>query len=95
MAGNFQRKCADADESASPDVQAVTAFYIDSLASDLQTKSTENDSTIWKAHFNFLADVIEDFETGRKSFEFPEAPYFPPGAPVGSGNLMIPVSCSY
>jgi len=83
------------DESASPDVQAITSLYLENLIPDLLRKRAGSESTAWEAHYKFLADLVETFKFHTDSFKAPDSPYMPPGAPIGSGFMMYPSACGF
>ena len=86
-----------ADNSATPDVQAMTKMTLQNLASDLNSRQSNADNITWQAHYSYLAGMIESFMDDPSSFSAPEAPYTPPGSPIGSGqNRLIPLTtCSF
>jgi len=86
-----------ADNSATPDVQAMTKITLQNLASDLNSRQSNADNMSWQAHYSYLAGMIESFMDDPSSFSAPEAPYTPPGSPIGSGqNRLIPIAtCSF
>lgn len=75
-----------ADKNAAPDVQSVTTFMLNDLQETLQARG-ESGGIIWRAHYQNLAKTIADFKENPSSFEVSPAPYTPPGAPIGSGNI--------
>ncbi len=84
-----------ADTGASPDVQAITSLMLEDLAPELLRKRAGTESIEWQAHYKFLADMIESFIFDSESFEAPQAPYTPPGAPIGSGSSHDPFFCTH
>ncbi|REL39295.1 DUF5117 domain-containing protein [Rhodohalobacter sp. SW132] len=80
---------------AAPDVRAITSLYTEELATDLLRKRADTDTRAWEAHYKYLADMVESFVFDPDTFELPEAPYTPPGAPIGSGGFHLPVSCTF
>lgn len=83
-----------ADHGASPDVQAITSLVLEDLIPELLRKRAGTESIEWQAHYKYLADMIEAFIFDSESFEAPQAPYTPPGAPIGSGSSLFPIYCS-
>jgi len=83
------------NEGASPDVQAITSLYIENLIPELLRKRAGAESIAWEAHYKYLADLAETFKFDNDSFKAPDAPYMPPGAPIGSGFMMYPSACSF
>ena len=83
-----------ADSDAAPDVQSVTSFLLTDLQKQLHEKA-ESGETIWRAHYQHLADMISDFRDDPSTFEAPPAPYTPPGSPIGSGLMNNLLHCSF
>ena len=83
-----------ADSDAAPDVQSVTSFLLTDLQDQLHEKA-ETGETIWRAHYQHLADMISDFRDDPATFEAPSAPYTPPGSPIGSGLMNNLLHCSF
>src|SRR6056297_351440 len=86
-----------ADDSATPDVQAMTKMTLQNLASELNSRSSDADTMAWQAHYSYLAGMIRSFMDDPASFSAPEAPYTPPGSPIGSGmgDLHPLMNCSF
>jgi len=86
-----------ADDSAAPDVQAISKMTLQSLMSEMKNRQSNSDVATWQAHYSYLAGMIQSFMDDPSSFSAPEAPYTPPGSPIGSGsNRFIPASaCSF
>src|SRR6056297_1918102 len=86
-----------ADDSATPDVQAMTKMTLQNLASELNSRSSDADTMAWQAHYSYLAGMIRSFMDDPASFSAPEAPYTPPGSPIGSGmgDLHPLTNCSF
>ncbi len=84
-----------ADTGASPDVQAITSLILENLTTELLRKRAGTESIEWQAHYKYLADMIESFIFDSESFEAPQAPYTPPGAPIGSGSAHTPLFCTH
>ncbi len=76
-----------ADTRAAPDVQAVTGLKAEMLKANLGELSDSSRDIIWKAHYRQAAKMIGDFMEEPASFTAPPAPYMPPGAPIGSGDV--------
>lgn len=87
-----------ADHTVSPDVDAITSSYLKRLSSDLKQRSADSQDLVWKAHYSRLGEMIDSFRENPESFSVPEAPYTPPGSPIGSGHsqtIHVPLSCSF
>jgi hypothetical protein len=86
-----------ADNSAAPDVQAITKMRLQTLMDELSNSQADSNNDTWQAHYSYLSGMIESFMDDPSSFSAPEAPYTPPGSPIGSGaNRLIPAAaCSY
>jgi hypothetical protein len=86
-----------ADNSAAPDVQAITKMRLQTLMDELSNNQANSNNDTWQAHYSYLSGMIESFMDDPSSFSAPEAPYTPPGSPIGSGaNRLIPAAaCSY
>lgn len=83
------------DESASPDVQAITSMTLNNLSNDLTQRQSDAENPVWKAHYHHLAEMIDTFQENPESFSAPEALYTPPGSPIGGGYQGdIPAACS-
>lgn len=85
------------DKSAAPDVKAISKMTLESLKGEINHRQSNSGSSTWQAHYSYLAGMIQSFMDDPSSFSAPEAPYTPPGSPIGSGpNRMIPESaCSF
>ncbi len=82
------------NDNAAPDVQSILNFRLEILAKGLVEKSEEESDSNVKAHYLYLAQMIDSKVLDPEQFEMPEAPYTPPGSPIGSGmhNLL---NCSF
>lgn len=84
------------DESASPDVKAITNMTLSTLSDDLKQRQSDVDSSVWQAHYHHLSELIDSFKNNPASFSAPEAPYTPPGSPIGGGyQEFIHAACSF
>lgn len=76
------------DENASPDVKAVAKKVIQNLQVELTERVFELDNEIWNAHYNFILELIAQYQEKPDSFSTPPAPYIPPGSPIGSDDFL-------
>ncbi|WP_340105142.1 zinc-dependent metalloprotease [Rhodohalobacter sp. 8-1] len=85
------------DESAAPDVKAITKMRVQSLSDELNDLQAGTDNLTWQAHYSYLSDMIQSFIDDPSAFSAPDAPYTPPGSPIGSGlqELISAPSCSF
>lgn len=85
------------DESAAPDVKAITKMRVQSLSDELNELRSGTDNHTWQAHYSYLNDMIQSFMEDPSSFSAPDAPYTPPGSPIGSGSqvLISAPACSF
>lgn len=84
------------DESALPDVQAITNMTLNTLSDVLKQRQSDIDSSVWQAHYYHLSELIDSFDNDPASFSAPEAPYTPPGSPIGGGyQKFIHAACSF
>ena len=85
------------DESAAPDVQAITMTTLQTLTDELNERRSDSENSVWQAHYSYLAGMIQSFMDNPSSFSAPDAPYTPPGSPIGSGshNLFSTPACSF
>lgn len=74
------------DESASPDVQAISKMTLQTLSEELNERQSGSTNSTWQAHYSYLADLIQSFMEDPSAFSAPDAPYTPPGSPIGSGS---------
>ena len=90
------------DPSAAPDVQAVTAMELDTLEEWLEEASEDLEEQVEEmgeaeatdfdtyntqiAHLAYLGSMIERAMDDPEEFIAPDAPYTPPGSPIGSGS---------
>lgn len=86
-----------ADDSAAPDVLAMTKMRLQTLMAELNDRESNSNNASWQAHYGFLSGMIESFMEDPSKFSAPDAPYTPPGSPIGSGqNGLIPLTtCSF
>ncbi|MCC5940750.1 MAG: zinc-dependent metalloprotease [Balneolaceae bacterium] len=75
--------------NSSPDVKAVTKMLIENLQMQLTERVFGTDDLVWSAHYNYALRKIEQFMDDPSAFSAPPAPYIPPGAPIGSGEVML------
>ena len=90
------------DTSAAPDVQAVTAMNLYNLMDWLEEATEELEDTLettemeeWESdrlhtqisHYVHLASMIDRATDEPEDFVAPDAPYTPPGSPIGSGVM--------
>jgi len=78
------------NKGAAPDVQSIMSFRLEILARELVDKSEQVSAGHVKAHYLYLAQMIDSRVLDPEQFEMPEAPYTPPGSPIGTGvhNLL-------
>ncbi|TVR28470.1 MAG: DUF5117 domain-containing protein [Balneolaceae bacterium] len=76
-----------ADGNAAPDVMALTGLMLENLKSELEQRTTSAGQMIWKAHYRKGAQLIGSYMAEPEKFSAPPAPYTPPGAPIGSGEV--------
>jgi len=81
------------NNSASPDVQAITGMTLKTLSDDLKQRHSDAEDSVWQAHYLHLSEMINSFKEDPNSFSAPEAPYTPPGSPIGGGFLEA--ACAY
>lgn len=74
------------NENASPDVKAIAKMVIEDLKSDITERTSDLEDESWKAHYNYITDLIEQYQEDPEEFSTPPAPYDPPGSPIGSGD---------
>jgi len=90
------------DSSAAPDVQAVTSMHLHDLMDWLEEAMEELEDTLettemeeWESdrlhtqisHYVHLASMIDRATDEPEDFVAPDAPYTPPGSPIGSGVM--------
>jgi len=86
-----------ADNSAAPDVQAITKMTLQTLSDDLESLKSGSDDLVWQAHYSYLDNMIQSYMENPSTFSAPDAPYTPPGSPIGSGlhELLPTQACSF
>ncbi|MCA1801462.1 MAG: zinc-dependent metalloprotease, partial [Rhodothermaceae bacterium] len=75
------------NEGASPDARAVAGLMLNDLGSELARIQSSAGEAVWKAHYSYLAGLLEQYKKEPLTFSVPTAPYTPPGAPIGSGEV--------
>ncbi len=75
-----------ADSGASPDVQAISRMKLNELEHQIRQLSDSIQETAWKAHYEWMADKIEEFRSAPEKFSPVPSPYMPPGAPIGTSS---------
>jgi hypothetical protein len=85
------------DNSAAPDVQAITKMTLQMLSEDLNSRQSNSENISWQAHYSYLNGMIESFMEDPSSFSAPDVPYTPPGSPIGGGlqELLPTHACSF
>lgn len=85
-----------ANRSASSDAQSLTRYALDDLKTQFESRIEGDYTPLWVAHYKMLFDQVEEFKEDPGSFMVPEAPYMPPGSPIGStAPLDLHTGCSY
>jgi hypothetical protein len=74
---------------AAPDARAVAGLKLNELGTELVRRQSSARESVWKAHYSYLAGLIEQFKKEPLTFSAPSAPYTPPGAPIGSGEAPV------
>jgi hypothetical protein len=75
------------NEGASPDARAVAGLKLSDLGTELVRRQSSAREAVWKAHYSYMAGLIEQYKKEPLTFSVPSAPYTPPGAPIGSGEV--------
>lgn len=74
------------NEGATPDARAVAGLKLSDLGTELVRRQSSAREVVWKAHYNYMAGLIEQYKKEPLTFSVPSPPYTPPGAPIGSGD---------
>ncbi|MFU8860795.1 MAG: zinc-dependent metalloprotease [Cyclonatronaceae bacterium] len=74
------------NEQAAPDVRAVSGMMLDNLKTEMMRRQQSAREVVWKAHFSYMAGLVDQYKKETLTFSAPSAPYTPPGAPIGSGE---------
>lgn len=83
------------NSAASPDVRSIVSYKLDLISGRLSEVSENEKLPVVKAHYRFLKTMIETYESDPEKFELPEAPYTPPGSPIGSTTDGYLLHCNY
>jgi hypothetical protein len=84
------------NENSAPDVMAMTGLMLEDLKSKLEERSSSVREMIWRAHYRQSVEMIGDFMKEPAKFSLPPAPYTPPGAPIGSGEVnSLHLKCEF
>ena len=83
------------NSEASPDVRSIASYKLDLISARLSEVSENEKLPVVKAHYRFLNTMIETYESDPEKFELPEAPYTPPGSPIGTTADGYLLHCNY
>jgi hypothetical protein len=70
---------------------------LQTLSDDLESLKSGSDDLVWQAHYSYLDNMIQSYMENPSTFSAPDAPYTPPGSPIGSGlhELLPTQACSF
>ena len=74
------------NNGASPDARAIAGLKLTDLGTELARRQSSAREAVWKAHYSYMAGLIDQYKKEPLTFSAPSAPYTPPGAPIGSGE---------
>ena len=74
------------NDGASPDARAIAGLKLSDLGTELARRQSSAREAVWKAHYSYMAGLIDQYKKEPLTFSAPSAPYTPPGAPIGSGE---------
>jgi len=83
------------NSEASPDVRSTVSYKLGLISGRLTERSEIEKLPVVKAHYLFLNNMIETYQSDPDKFELPESPYTPPGSPIGTASVGIPLHCNF